>query len=33
MNSVFADTAFYIAFANPKNHWHEMAGFRAMLIQ
>jgi predicted nucleic acid-binding protein len=21
----FADTSFYIAFANPKDRWHEMA--------
>lgn len=25
MNAVFADTAFYIAFANPKDRWHERA--------
>lgn len=25
MNAVFADTAFYIAFANPRDHWHEAA--------
>ena len=25
MNTVFADTAFYIAFANPRDRWHEMA--------
>ncbi len=25
MSVVFADTAFYIAFANQKDRWHEMA--------
>ena len=25
MTSVFADTSFYIAFANPKDRWHEAA--------
>ncbi len=25
MNTVFADTAFYIAFVNPRDHWHEVA--------
>lgn len=25
MSVVFADTAFYVAFANPKDRWHEMA--------
>jgi len=25
MSLVFADTSFYIAFANPKDRWHEMA--------
>ena len=25
MNTVFADTAFYIAFTNPGDHWHEIA--------
>jgi predicted nucleic acid-binding protein len=25
MNAVFADTAFYIAFANPRDRWHNAA--------
>ncbi len=25
MKTVFADTAFYIAFANPRDHWHKIA--------
>ena len=37
MNTVFADTAFYIAFANPRDHWHEMAveaafGWRGKIV-
>lgn len=37
MNTVFADTAFYIAFANPKDHWHEIAaevayGWRGRIV-
>jgi predicted nucleic acid-binding protein len=37
MNTVFADTAFYIAFTNPRDQWHEIAvevafGWRGKIV-